>query len=191
MVSLAITNCKIMTLQKKHGLRFENIYSLLKRPDDTFDDDFIDRVFITRNYWGLSWVYGDKVTLLRNTVTQLVIEVLNALRVCNILEHSWASLPEFERLELARVAEIHEDTVFFNGFDSSTEAEYQNIYQFLTEEMGMYDNFKERMPDQTSPQLPFYRRLSLVLETIGADISTKQLELGDLARVLMLNNEIK
>jgi uncharacterized protein YfbU (UPF0304 family) len=125
------------------------------------DPTFVQRATSTNQIWGLVWRYPDKFGGIK--LPQNVLEVIDILRMWDLIENTYDTLPFPEKNALKNGGW---SVVKFLGFDAINESSYYGIAKFLIHDCGEFPRLKGRVINSQRPFLSKYRDMLMVFRVI-------------------------
>lgn len=144
---------------------------------------FIGEAVMTGNTWAIDREYRGSLLATEDIAESVVDEVTDFLQMWGIIEDSYASLSEDDKLKVKAEASFSGDTPRFRGFDFNREGDHLSVAQFYTEQTDGFRSFKGRINDTHSPTLERYRHMYWRLKQIPAE-SRGRLNVEQLVDVL-------
>jgi uncharacterized protein YfbU (UPF0304 family) len=155
----------------------------LKVADGT-DTELVKEAIFSGNLWGLEWgmpgvFHGSE------TSEDIVKEAVHILAMWQRLEQSFTGLSKDDKEWLAKNSWLGKD-VKFHGFDGNgkIEVHYISASRFLVERLDRFEIFKDRDFNAHMPTLDAYRRMLAVFEPILQQVTNKDFNAGQIAKVL-------
>jgi len=148
------------------------------------DPEFLQSAISSQNIWGIQWKYSGIPFETQDTPPK-VREVVDILDMWRSIERAYKNLSKEDqkKFEEEDVNLFGKDPKF-PGFDGNNESEYMNIASFLINELGRFQEFKERSLNAHMPTLETYQRMLHVFEEIRKTFSNKPMTLTQLIAVL-------
>jgi len=144
---------------------------------------FIREAVMTGNTWAIDREYRGTLLPTEDITESVVEEVTDFLQMWGIIEESYASLSEDDKLKVKAEVSFSGYTPMFSGFDFNRESDHLSVAQFYTEQTDAFRSFKGRIYDTHSPTLERYRHMYWRLKQIPAD-SRGRLNVEQLVDVL-------
>jgi uncharacterized protein YfbU (UPF0304 family) len=125
------------------------------------DSEFVQRAMSANQLWGLVRKYPDKFGGIK--LPQNVLEVINILRMWELIEITYGNLPAQERIALKNGGW---SAAKFPGFDAINESRYLGIAKFLIDDCQEFPRFKGRAINSQRPFLNKYRDMLMAFRVI-------------------------
>jgi uncharacterized protein YfbU (UPF0304 family) len=136
------------------------------------DPNFVQRAISTNQIWGLVRRWPDKFGGIK--LPQKVLEVIDILRMWELIERTYDSLSPHEKIALKNGGL---SAGKFPGFNPINESPYYEIATFLINEFEDFPRFKGRVINSNRPFLNKYRDMLMVFRMIprGHTLNTANL----------------
>jgi uncharacterized protein YfbU (UPF0304 family) len=128
---------------------------------DVIDPNFVERAISANQIWALVRRYPDKFGGIK--LPQIVLEVIDILRMWELIEITYDNLSPLEKIALKNGGL---SAVKFSGFNAIDESPHYGIATFLINEFEDFSRLKGRIINSNRPFLNKYRDMLMVFRVI-------------------------
>lgn len=164
-------------------IMLSELYTALDLKGGEVDPEFVKSAIFGDHLWGLRWKYSgipfeaeDNPPILQET-----IEILDMWR---FIERGYQALSDADKEKLKEEANTFGDEPRFDGFDGNNEYEHLGVANFLINELGRWQEFKDRDLNSHSLSLDGYQHMLEVFQPIKEAAGFRRLWLQQLIDVL-------
>jgi uncharacterized protein YfbU (UPF0304 family) len=148
-----------MSLTDTEKLILERLKKL--EAEGVIDPKFVQRAISANQIWGLVRRYPDKFGGIK--LPQIVLEVIDILRMWELIEITYDNLPYHEKIGFKNGGL---SAVKFPGFNAINESPYYEIATYLINEFEDFPRLKGRVINSNRPFLNKYRDMLMVFRVI-------------------------
>lgn len=148
------------------------------------DPEFVKKAIFRDHTWGLRWKYHGIFGESKDDDPPAVNEVVKILTMWRAIEGAYKKLPMEDQEKLKKDAGYFEDDIGFCGFDGNDEAEHLSITTFLTKDLGLFDEFKDRNINSHTEMLPRYRGMLSMYELSLENLRNRSFNASELLAIL-------
>jgi hypothetical protein len=173
---------KVSDGEKLILLMLSEIYAKLDI-DGAIDPGFVKSAILRDHLWSIPWKYPG-LPFEGQKMPKLVKEVIDILDMWSLIETSHRALSEAAKAKLAEDIVPFGHNPKFHGFDGGTEAKHVSVASFLINDLGIYEEFRDRSMNSHIARLETYQRMLSVFESVRGNVSSGVLGYAELKAVL-------
>ena len=183
---LAATNSARIQMSQSERLitwMLSDLLLLQKNYEDKESMKLVQQAILGGHLWALEWHFTG--ILHGHTDSEAALKfVLDVMNMWRLIEMSFAKLDASKNAKVR--AEIRRMSIKrkFAGFDGNSEGEYRSIAKFLVDNMGRFDEFRDRTLNSHAPKLEKYTRMLEAYSKSGADELGRVLSIDELVEIL-------
>jgi uncharacterized protein len=180
---LSSANVRFSDGEKLLAMMMRDLYKHLKVTSAEIDPDLVGEILWGGHYWAFPWVFQGLFHGHADNPATLTY-VVDVLDMWSFLEQGFEQLSDKDKALVHREAEPFGKHVKFPGFDGNNEGEHLGVAMFLIEKLDRFTSFKDRDLNSHFPTEDTYRRMLTVFEPIRAQTMGRELNAGELIKVL-------
>lgn len=193
----------------KEGFRLDNTDRLtiwmlseilknqIKERDDQRDASYdmktvnlVQEAIYEGHFWALQW---EMPGVMHNYVDdpKKVRAVVDILDMWSFIERAFKKFNKKEKAEVEAAVGILGKDPKFRGFDGNNESEYMGIASFLVNQLGRFQEFKDRSFNSHSRTAARYQRMASRFEDIRKNLIGREMSPSEMIDVLTLESGTK